>query len=113
VLADIFLRKLTAIATGRRSTTRLVQPGEHPPCFNSLGEYVAWLDACDLAGIGPPVPRKDFSAEPNYCIDCRPEYKLQMERERRCLFPEIEFRSQGSKDERELVGLSPREAPSQ
>ena len=106
-MSDLILRKMHMIAFDEEGGP-ITKPGEHPPCFESLQQWRAWLEAVDPEMGSPPPPRKDWPGEPNYCRDCTIEHKRQMCAEHRCLFPDIKFIEVGENaEDKEVVGVSP------
>lgn len=78
----------------------VIEEGPHPQCFNSADEYHQWLFLLQLS-------RENIRV--GFCIDCTPEYKMQMMREDRCEHPETQFivlRDKKDQDEVALVGVS-------
>ena len=69
---------------------RLAPP--EPPCFNSRLEWLEWLDAASSPHAStretmPLVSRMgklQFNAKVDFCCDCLPSYKREMEAARRC-----------------------------
>lgn len=70
---------------------RLAPP--EPPCFNSRLEWLEWLDAASLfpdASTRKSMPlvsrlgKQQFNAQVDFCCDCLPAYKRDMEAARRC-----------------------------
>lgn len=80
---------------------RLVLSGAHaqscPDCFNSAAQYRDWMHLNRQAS----QPR-----DPNYCLDCTPEFKEQMLTQGRCRHPETRFVIWASqRREIELIGV--------
>lgn len=74
--------------------------GWHPPCFNNSDEWNQWRLLLRASWENMRV---------GYCIDCTPEYKMQMMCENRCLHPETQFivlRNSKDADQVEMVGVS-------
>jgi hypothetical protein len=88
---------------GRRRDPRSVlnrYAGYHPPCFESASQFSHWCMLLSLSGSHIRV---------GFCIDCTPEYKLEMMRQDRCMHPETQFivlRDKKDSDEVALVGVS-------
>lgn len=102
---DLILRKMMMIVAGEKDRP-ITHQGEHPPCFETLAQWRAWLEAVDPDMGSPPPPRKDWPGEPNYCRDCTIEHKRRMCQEYRCLFPGTRFIEVGdSPDDKEIVGV--------
>lgn len=65
---------------------------EHPLCFADRAEYDGWLEHQRLANQKGKVARPyPFDHIPNFCRDCAPARKRQMQRESRCEFPSVRF----------------------
>jgi len=105
-MADLIARKLQMIIDGCQFDP-ITQPGEFPPCFESLEQYHGWLDQKDEAAqIGVPIPdREEWPAEPNYCRDCSREHRNRMRNAARCLFPSTVFVEEGDGEDAEEVGV--------
>jgi hypothetical protein len=110
--AEYRLRKIRVVVD--RAPERVIcDPAarEHPPCFDTLANYRLWLATLVEA---PPLSRRDFEGEPNYCNDCTQDFKAEMMLTDRCLFPETRFRLQrtnelpGEPSEYEMIGYTPR-----
>ena len=74
--------------------------GPHPQCFNSASEYHQWLFFLQLSNETLRV---------GFCIDCTPEYKMEMLRQDRCEHPETQFivlREKNDANEVSLAGVS-------
>ncbi|KKN76172.1 hypothetical protein LCGC14_0373670 [marine sediment metagenome] len=104
---DLMMAKLELIAAGSSKEKRITGPGEYPPCYNNLFQYMQWQQAAQKLEGAPPPVRKDWPKEPNYCRDCTAGYRNRMRDEGRCLFPSTIFVEVGEKDELETVGTSP------
>ena len=105
-MTDLVMRKLEMIAAGREGEA-ITRSGEHPPCFESLHEYRAWLEACEFAAsTGVPLPdRASWPGEPNYCRECSHEHRNAMRNAGRCLFPGTIFVVEGEGEDAEEVGI--------
>jgi len=104
---DPMLEKLLLLAADKSKEKRITGPGEFPPCFDSLFQYMGWKRAAEKVDGAPPPARRDWPKEPNYCRDCTAGYRNKMRDANRCLFPSTVFVDIGEKDERETVGVSP------
>lgn len=74
--------------------------GWYPPCFKDSDEFNHWRLLLRASGESMRV---------GYCIDCTPEYKMQMMCEGRCKHPETQFvvlRNSKDPDQVEMVGVS-------
>lgn len=74
--------------------------GPYPSCFNSADEYYQWRFLLQLS-------RENIRV--GFCIDCTPEYKMEMMRQDRCEHLETQFivlRDKKDADQVELVGVS-------
>lgn len=103
----LILRKLELIVEGREKREAItVGAREYPPCFESLMQYRAWLEAADPDIGSQPPSRRDWPLEPNYCRDCNPDWRNEMRNTGRCLFPDTVFIEVGDDDDAEIVGTT-------
>lgn len=78
---------------------------EPPPCFEmNKADYAEWL-RYGAAAADIPV-RLDMPAEPNYCIDCTPQFKKAAVAAGTCLFPNTRFEVRRIDGEKETIGVS-------
>lgn len=92
---------------------RLTAEGKHPPCFETMSQYEAWLASASLLGAIVPY-RYDMPAEPAYCHDCTPAFQKKAKALGTCQFPNTRFERRqtvvqddgGKGIEIELVGVS-------
>lgn len=87
---------------GRRDPRAILNKnaGSYPACFNSSREYHQWLLLLRISKDHPGV---------GFCVDCTPEYKMEMMSEGRCAHPETQFivrRNSMDPDQVEIVGVS-------
>lgn len=74
--------------------------GYHPPCFDSAEQFAQWRMLLARSGGGMRV---------GFCLDCTPEYKMEMMCQDRCTHPETQFivlRDHQDPEEVSVVGVS-------
>ena len=72
--------------------------GYYPACFNSSAEYAQWRALMRTSQEHMAV---------GFCVDCTPEYKMEMMSEGRCAHPETRFVLRSTKTfGTELIGVS-------
>jgi hypothetical protein len=92
-----------ALSDPRKRNPRAVlnkSGGYYPPCFNSSREYSQWVLLLKVSNAGVNL---------GYCVDCTPDYKMEMMCEGRCSHPETQFivrRNSLERDELEVIGVS-------
>lgn len=88
--------------TGRRNPRTILNKGGgiYPPCFESAYHYQHWRyllrGSNDHPGSG-------------YCLDCTPEYKVEMMAQNKCAHPETVFivrRHSADPEQVEAIGVS-------
>lgn len=93
---------------------KLTKEGESPPCFSLVGaSFDAWLSNAGMLGALVPY-RFDMPAEPNYCVDCTPEFKHKAMAAGVCRFLNTRFEKsrtvvqddEGKHTEVEVLGVS-------
>lgn len=89
--------------SGSRRDPRAVlnkDAGAYPACFPSSRHFHQWLLLLQISGENKRV---------GYCLDCTPQYKMEMMSEGRCEHPETQFivrRNSQDADQLEMVGVS-------
>ncbi len=105
-MRDLMMVKLDLIVKGLELEEPITNPGDHPPCFESLYQYHQWMKAAERMDGAPPPVRKDWPREPNYCRDCMPNHRNIMRKNNKCLFPNTIFVEVGEGEEKEIVGTT-------
>lgn len=114
-LIDRLNRQLRKVGVVVESLPVKTRPSGGPPCFRVAGaSYREWLAQASRSPETLPY-RLDMPMEPNYCYDCTPEFKAQMERAHACIFPHTRFEPTKEFGEPVLPGVSrsPEVAPDQ
>lgn len=102
----LIMRKMELIVEGGERAEAITTEGTYPPCFESMLQYRAWLEAADPELGSQPPARKDWPKEPNYCRDCTREHRNEMRTAGRCLFPDTVFIEIGENDDVETIGTT-------
>jgi hypothetical protein len=96
------LRKIGVVVEKLPVKTR---PSGGPPCFRVSGvSYKDWLTQASIAPETIPY-RMTMPPEPNYCYDCTPTFKAEMQSVSACLFPDTRFEKVKEFDEVSIAGV--------
>lgn len=97
------LRKIGIVVERTPAKTR---PSGGPLCFRMSGvSYRDWLAQASIAYETLPY-RLSMPTEPNYCHDCTPAFKEDMEALGACIFPNTRFEEVKELGESVVVGIS-------
>lgn len=64
----------------RHATLNLTLPA-HPKCFEGREQWIAWCEMAELSRI----------SKANFCMDCTPDYKREMDKSNLCEYPATTF----------------------
>lgn len=85
---------LTARGFDYDALPRLTKEGDSPACFEAANlPFDAWLSSASQVGALVPY-RFDMPAEPNYCHDCRADFRRESIANGTCRFPNTRFEKQ-------------------
>lgn len=103
---DRLNRKLRSVGVVVEGAAVKTRPSGGPPCFRLGGaSYKDWLAQASVEFDMLPY-RLSMPAEPNYCYDCTPAFKAEMQAKKACLFPDVTFEEVDEIGEQALVGVS-------